>query len=97
MITDDPRKTEIYRRTTQQLRNVLDSALWSKVIRGRWFLSAGYVMLMAASLPTSQTPWYRDVLFFVGCSLGLAAAYVSRASSGEKRPLQKASFGDEPL
>lgn len=91
MITDDPRKTEIYRRTTQQLKNVFDTAAWARVLQGRWLLTAGYVGLMAAALPTPQGPWYRTLLFFIGCGFGLAATYVS---STRRAPRHK--LGDRP-
>lgn len=97
MITDDPKKSEVYRRTTQQLKTVLDTALWAKVLRGRWILTVGFLALMAASLPACDTTWFRDVLFFLGCGLGLAAAFVSRTGRKAMRPKIWKPPADEPL
>lgn len=97
MITGDPKKSKVYHLATLQLRNVFDAALWERVIRGRWILTAGFLVLMAASLPACDTHWYRDVLFFLGCGLGLAAAFVSRTGRKAMRPKIWKPPADEPL
>ncbi len=86
MITSDPRKSEIYRSTTLQLGNILAQQLRDSFIkllkkceRSRWWLTFGYVAMMAAASPINDTTWYQVVLFMIGCLCALVAARISLA------------------
>lgn len=88
MITSDPRKSEIYRSTTQQLRNILAQQLRDSFIkllkrceRSRWWLTFGYFSMMGSAMPINDAPWYQAVLFMIGCLCALFAARISLARS----------------
>lgn len=75
MITSDPEQQRILHETTLQLRNVFDVQLVRKYDRSRWFLTFGYLCLMAAAIPGIGVNWWQSLLFFLGCAWGLAAAW----------------------
>lgn len=84
MITSDPRKSEIYRLATQQLRNLMTQQLRDQFIkllkrceRSRWWLTFGYFSMMGAAMPISDTPWYQAMLFIIGGLFALVAAGIS--------------------
>lgn len=84
MITSDPRKSEIYRSTTQQLRNILTQQLRDQFMkllkrceRSRWWLTFGYFSMMGAAMPINDTPWYQAMLFMIGGLFALVAAGIS--------------------
>lgn len=90
MISSDPRHSEIYRLSAQQLRNVFDAGLLARYKASRWWLTIGYLCMMAAALPVERATPRQVVLYFCGCALGLAAAQASkprRQKGREKAPV----------
>lgn len=84
MITSDPRKSEIYRTATLQLRNILTQQLRDYFIkllkrceRSRWWLTFGYFAMMGAAMPINDAPWYQAMLFMIGGLFALVAAVIS--------------------